>query len=184
MFWFDEKFLEQLLKKDSKYFNEFYLKTIDIFYRYLKSNYYISDADAQDIISDFYLKVWNGLSSYKIFYSFEAWIRTIFKNLLKDYFKKSKELNFSQLSKEEESAFEDTLCSDDDILKFLESKSQFENIQAVIWKLDETSKEIIFLKFVEEKTNKEISKMLKINEEVIRQRLSRAIKKIKSRTSS
>ncbi|MFZ5341512.1 MAG: sigma-70 family RNA polymerase sigma factor [Patescibacteria group bacterium] len=120
------------------------------------------------------------MSSYKVFYSFEAWIRTIFKNLLKDYFKKSKEINFSQLSKDEEFSFEDTLCSDEDILNFLDSKSKFENIQSMISKLDETSREILFLKYVEESSNKEISKILGINEEVVRQRLSRAIKKLKT----
>ena len=40
--------------------------------------------------------------------------------------------------------------------------------------LDPTSREIIFLKFIEDKSNAEIEEILQISQEVIRQRISRA----------
>jgi DNA-directed RNA polymerase specialized sigma subunit len=45
--------------------------------------------------------------------------------------------------------------------------------------LDDISKEIIYFKFIEEKTNEEISSMTWSSHEMIRQRLSRAIKQLK-----
>jgi DNA-directed RNA polymerase specialized sigma subunit len=46
-------------------------------------------------------------------------------------------------------------------------------------KLDDMSKDIIYFKFIEEKTNEEISLITWTSHEMIRQRLSRAIKQLK-----
>jgi DNA-directed RNA polymerase specialized sigma subunit len=45
--------------------------------------------------------------------------------------------------------------------------------------LDDISKDIIYFKFIEEKTNEEISLITWTSHEMIRQRLSRAIKQLK-----
>jgi DNA-directed RNA polymerase specialized sigma subunit len=46
-------------------------------------------------------------------------------------------------------------------------------------RLDDMSKDIIYFKFIEEKTNEEISLITWTSNEMIRQRLSRAIKQLK-----
>jgi DNA-directed RNA polymerase specialized sigma subunit len=46
--------------------------------------------------------------------------------------------------------------------------------------LDDLSKDIIYLKFIEEKNNDEIEQILWLTQENIRQKISRAIKYLKS----
>jgi DNA-directed RNA polymerase specialized sigma subunit len=52
---------------------------------------------------------------------------------------------------------DDILKDDFDLTKFLENDFKFEQIQNAIKKLDNISKDIIYFKFIEEKTNEEIS---------------------------
>jgi hypothetical protein len=53
---FDKEFIEKLIKQDQRAFNEFYLKTVDTFFRYINSNFFMSKEEAEDVISDFYVK--------------------------------------------------------------------------------------------------------------------------------
>ena len=57
-------------------------------------------------------------------------------------------------------SFTDTLIDDTDLSKMLEQDFKFEQIQKAIQELDNTNKDIIHLKFIEEKSNEEISGML------------------------
>jgi len=47
---FDQAFIAKLKKQDHNAFNEFYLKTIDMFFRYINANYRLPAQDAEDII--------------------------------------------------------------------------------------------------------------------------------------
>jgi len=51
-----QDFIAKLKKQDHNAFNEFYLKTIDMFFRYINANYALPAQDAEDLISDFYVK--------------------------------------------------------------------------------------------------------------------------------
>jgi DNA-directed RNA polymerase specialized sigma24 family protein len=81
-------FKELLIQQDEEAFNKFYLETVDIFFRYLKANYFMDEDDMQDVIADFYIKCWNGFPSFDISQNFSGWVWSIFKNTLKDFWKK------------------------------------------------------------------------------------------------
>jgi DNA-directed RNA polymerase specialized sigma24 family protein len=98
---FSKEFIEKLIKQDQRAFNEFYLKTVDMFFRYINSNFFLSKEDAEDIISDFYVKWWNIGSKYDFKQSFSAFVWTVFKNLVKDNFKKHKDISFSSFDKDD-----------------------------------------------------------------------------------
>jgi RNA polymerase sigma factor (sigma-70 family) len=98
---FDKEFIEQLVKQDQRAFNEFYLQTVDMFFRYLNSNFFLSKEDAEDIVSDFYVKRWNTVKKYNFKQSFSAFVWTVFKNLVKDSFKKQKDISFSSFDYED-----------------------------------------------------------------------------------
>lgn len=172
-------FKELLVQQDEESFNKFYLDTVDIFYRYLKSNYFISEGDIQDVITDFYIKCWNWFPSFDLNQNFSGWIWSIFKNTLKDFWKKKWETAFSEIDPENEIPFEDSLEDETDYTKILDNEYTFEQIQRAIIELDELSKEIISLKFIEEKSYKEISEILWISQDLVRQRCSRTLKALK-----
>lgn len=179
---FEQAFLLLLIQQDAGAYNTFYLQTVDVFFRYLQSNFFLSPEDSEDIIADFYVKFRNAVTKYDINQSFSAYVRTIFRNTLKDYFKKHKELSFSQLDGDDEEGerFEDTLIEESEVAELLQQDFELEQIKAAMQELDALSREIIFLKYIEHKSNTEIEEQLLISQEVIRQRISRALKKLRS----
>lgn len=178
---FEQAFLLLLIQQDAGAYNTFYLQTVDVFFRYLQSNFFLSPEDSEDIIADFYVKFRNAVTKYDINQSFSAYVRTIFRNTLKDYFKKHKELSFSQLDGDDEEGerFEDTLIEESEVAELLQQDFELEQIKAAMQELDALSREIIFLKYIEHKSNTEIEEQLLISQEVIRQRISRAFKKLR-----
>ena len=177
---FEQAFLLLLIQQDAGAYNTFYLQTVDVFFRYLQSNFFLSPEDSEDIIADFYVKFRNAVTKYDINQSFSAYVRTIFRNTLKDYFKKHKELSFSQLDGDDEEGekFEDTLIEESEVAELLQQDFELAQIKAAMQELDALSREIIFLKYIEHKSNTEIEEQLLISQEVIRQRISRAFKKL------
>ena len=178
---FTSAFIAKLKKQDHVAFNEFYLKTIDMFFRYINANYSLPAQDAEDIISDFYVKRREAIKNHDSKQSFTWYFRTIFKNTIKDYFKKNTDTPFTELESayEEGEKFEDTLIDGDDLIEFLEHDYKFEQIKKAMKELDDASKDIIYRKFIEEKSYEEISSLIWISQETVRQRLSRAIKHLK-----
>ena len=71
-----------------------------------------------------------------------------------------------------------------DYSELLDQNFQLDMIQSAMQELDPTSREIIFLKFIEDKSNAEIEEILQISQEVIRQRISRAFKKLRTLLNS
>ncbi len=179
MFGFDRDFLEKLVSRDKESFNVFYVKSVDVFYRYVKANYFVADADAHDIISDFYVKLWHSLPQCDLDSNFQAFVWVMFKNLLKDYFKKAKGASFSDMDTEA-TFFEDSLSSDDDVSSLFEKDFQYDRILSGMKELDDMSREVIMLKYMEERSTSDIAILCDLTEEVVRQRLSRALKKLKT----
>ena len=172
-------FKELLVQQDEEAFNKFYLETVDIFFRYLKANYFIEEDDMQDIIADFYIKCWNGFPNFDVSQNFSGWVWSIFKNTLKDFWKKKWETAFSEIDPENDVSFEDSLEDEEDFTQILDNEYTLDQIRLAILELDEMSKEVISLKFVEEKSYGEISQILWISQDLVRQRCSRALKALK-----
>lgn len=179
---FNEEFIKKLKKQDHSAFNEFYINTVDMFFRYINANYFISPQDTEDIISDFYVKRRESIKKYDNKHSFNWYFWTIFKNTIKDFFKKNSDTPFTELEStfEDWESFCDTLIEESDLTQILETDFKIDQIQNAIKELDIWSKDIIHLKFIEEKSNEEISQFLWISEDNIRQKLSRAIKHLKT----
>ena len=173
---FDKEFIEQLVKQDQRAFNEFYLQTVDMFFRYLNSNFFLSKEDAEDFVSDFYVKRWNTVKKYNFKQSFSAFVWTVFKNLVKDSFKKQKDISFSSFDYEDWQSFEENIEDDFDVFELLETDFQFKQIEDAMKQLDLESRELIYLKFIEEKDNMEIADILQISNDNVRQKLSRSLK--------
>jgi RNA polymerase sigma-70 factor (ECF subfamily) len=62
---------------------------------------------------------------------------------------------------------------DEDITEIFEKEYKLEMIKKALNDLPEKYKEVLFLKYVEHKENKQISEILDISEENVRQRISR-----------
>lgn len=179
---FDQELIKKLKQQDHAAFNTFYLETVDIFSRYIEANYFINKQDADDLIADFYVKFWEVIKRYDENQSFSWYVWTIFKNLLKDFFKKNQDIPFTDLGNDDQDTnFDETLVDEGNIEDLLQKDFEFSKIQQAMKELDDWSKDIIYWKFIEEKSNEEIEILLWISNDNVRQKLSRAIKQLKSR---
>lgn len=185
MFNFDQSFIDKLKEQDHGAFNTFYLETVDYFFRYLQANYYISEQDSHDIIADFYVKRRNAATKYDGRSSFSYYMWMVFKNIIKDYFKKNSDLPFSQIkTTQEDTSFEENLEYEDNMKDLLEADYAYEHIIQAIQSLNENEREVIFLRFIEEKNTSDIAEICGTSEANIRKRLSRAIQNLKSLLST
>ncbi len=181
---FKKEFISKLIIKDSIAFGEFYQKTIDIFYRFIKSTYGLSDNDASDVLSDFYSKIWQNITNINLDWNFESYIWTAIRNTTKDFLSSKKLYNFSEFEKDDEEwwvrTIEDDLVWDNwDYLTLLQKDYEFKQIQDSLIKLDSITQQVIFLKYIQWLSFDEISEELWISNDNIRQKLSRGIKKLK-----
>ena len=99
---------------------------------------------------------------------------------MKDSFKKQKDISFSSFDYEDWQSFEENIEDDFDIFELLEIDFQLKQIEDAMKQLDLESRELIYLKFIEEKNNTEIADILQISNDNVRQKLSRSLKKLKS----
>ena len=127
--------------------------------------YSANEGEAEEMISDGFLKIFNNIEKYDIKQPFEAWFRTIMINTAIDYFRKNhSRINFTDLEYAHE------LVSNDKELDLLST----EEIMAFIQKLSPVYRTIFSLFAVDGYSYAEISQMLGITEGGVRANMYKA----------
>lgn len=181
--YFEQSFIERLLQYDDLAFAQFYEQTADQFFRYIITHYSLSLQEAQDILSDVYLKIWNNLEKYDPKYQFWQFVRTVLKNHCKDYFKVTKPLLFSDLvithSDGSTSDLSDTLIQEDNVVDDFQQQFTQEIIQNALEQLDQESQELIHSRYVLQYSYDTLAHMYGLSNDNVRQKLSRIVKKLR-----
>lgn len=178
MFNFDDTLIQGLIQQDEHSFAKFYESSVDIFYRYMKWHYFLSQGEIDDVLSDFYVKCRKGLPAYNPEYKLETYVRTILKNHVKDYFKKRKSIQLKDEHYSDPSLVDNW---EHNMLETIQKEYDYDAICEIMKKLEEDSYEVIHLRYIEEMSYDMMSEILWISQDAIRQRLSRALKKVKNR---
>lgn len=168
---FDKSFIALFISKDQQAFASFYEGTVDHFWRFLQSRYYIDDATKDDLIHEYYIKIWRVVDQYDPAYSFETRYRTIFRNLIKDYFKSSSEVHSDILL--------EPVSVEAEQKKLMSLDFEKKQLDLALATLDEDTALIVTLRFLEEKEYSEIAEIVKMTESTVRKRLSRALKQLR-----
>ncbi|MFQ9995552.1 MAG: RNA polymerase sigma factor [Hoylesella buccalis] len=136
----------------------------------------LSHEEAQDIVQDTLIKVWDKRESWNEIESIEAFSITICRNLALDRIKKHDNLNDSLEERQTESPdtsltpFEDTLQQD-----------RIELVRNLVNALPEKQRSCMQLRDFEGKPYKEIAKILGISEEQVKVNIFRARQTVKER---
>ena len=136
----------------------------------------LSHEEAQDIVQDTLIKVWDKRESWNEIESIEAFSITICRNLALDRIKKHDNLNDSLEERQTESPdtsstpFEDTLQQD-----------RIELVRNLVNALPEKQRSCMQLRDFEGKPYKEIAKILGISEEQVKGNIFRARQTVKER---
>ena len=125
----------------------------------------LNSAEAEDVVQDTMIRVWNKRDEWPQFESIEAYCLTIARNLAIDR------------SQKMEAQMPDTLTPYDRLAQ----NEQMQLVHRLVNELPERQRTIMQLRDVEGKSYKEIADILQITEEQVKVTLFRARQKIKQR---
>lgn len=143
--------------------------------RYIKRITNVSDEEAEDILQEVYIKVYQNLNSFDQSLKFSSWIYRITHNqVISNY--RARQARPQNVLWDVNEDFLENIASTFDIKKDLEREFLKNNLQKVLAKMDKKYSEVLILKFLEEKDYNEISDILKKPLGTIASLISRAKK--------
>lgn len=128
-------------------------------------------SQAEDVTSDFFLKLWGIAGTYKDGNGHKRWLAVIVRNMCLDFIRKNKKIEYTI----------DTPTSPDypDAANIEEDTVNNQTFEAVLNTLCTEEREIINLRFAGDMTIKEIAKTLDLAQGTVAWRLRQALQKLK-----
>jgi len=139
----------------------------------------VKDVDSsEDVAQQVYIDIWRGINNLKTNLSFMPWLRQITRYKAYNYLRDNKVQQKVSLDADQQLTREflqtDSSTEDDHLLE-----QQSAIIQSLIEQLPEDSREITLLYYREEKSTKQVAKLLEVSDDLVRKKLSRARQSIK-----
>jgi len=140
----------------------------------------ISQDEAEDILQDVFIKVYRNLNNFDTNLKFSSWIYRITRNQVISNHRKNKARPQSiKWDAEINDEILNNLAADFDISQEVDLRFLQENIKQILNNLDKKYREVLVLKFLEEKTYQEISDILKKPAGTVATLINRAKKQFK-----
>lgn len=137
--------------------------------------------DTENLLQDVFIKIYKNINEYNSDIAFSSWIYRIAHNITIDFYRKNKDKLKVSLQTDD-SDYEnliELIESPENIEEEYEKKELIKKIVSIIDLLDTKYKEILILKFIEEKNYSEISDILKIPEWTVATLINRAKKQFR-----
>lgn len=128
--------------------------------------------DANDVLQNAFLKVWNNLQNFQGKSSLSTWLYRIAINEALDFLRKKK--SAEQVSADEEPSIASRLTSDE----YFDGDEAQARLQEAVARLPEVQRTVFNLKYFEEMKYSEISKILDTSEGALKASYHLAVKKI------
>ncbi len=145
-------------------------------FKYIKRLANVSDEQAEDLLQEIFIKVYVNLNSFNKDLKFSSWIYRIAHNYVISFFRKTKNKKLFNIYDE---SLVRNLISDFDIKKKIDLDYQKKNIFEIFEKMRPIYKQVLILKYLEGKSNNEISDILKKPPGTIAVIINRAKKQFK-----
>jgi len=136
-----------------------------------------SREEAVDITEEVFTRLWQSLIDGKKLDNERAFIFTIARHLIIDWYRKKKSLSFENLSDKETGEPFDPV--DENALKNLEISAEGKFLIEAINKLGSTYRQAVYLRFVEDLSPKEIGEALGISANTVSVRVSRGLEELR-----
>ncbi len=146
--------------------------------RYIRRISNISQDDRQDVLQDIFIKIYKNLNDYDFNFKFSSWVYRIAHNQLMDFFRKKKTRPQILTSKDDYDFF-DLIADDIDLTLQAQKSFDKELLNECLNELKVEYKEVLVLRFLEQKNYNEISDILKKPTGTIATLLNRAKKQLK-----
>lgn len=135
----------------------------------------LDNAEAEDVVQETLIRVWNKRDEWEQLESVEAYCLTVARNLAIDRSERKDARTVALPPDAEEAA--DTATPHEQLVR----KERLQLLRHLIRQLPEKQRQIVMLRDVEGKSYKEIAMLLDVTEEQVKVNLFRARKKIKQR---
>jgi RNA polymerase sigma-70 factor (ECF subfamily) len=169
----EDKELVALSLEDSQYFYCLMKRYEEKLTNYVRRFTYLSDDDIADIVQDSFINTYQHLNDCDCNLKFSSWLYRIVHNQAINFIKKNKQsLKIEMVDNDDE--FVDWLVADTNIEKETITKHFNEYITTILEKLKPDYKEVLILKFFEDKDYQEISDILQKPMGTVATLLSRA----------
>lgn len=139
-----------------------------------------SKEDIEDILQEVFLKVFQNLNSFKQDLKFSSWIYRITHNYVISYFRKQRARPFL-INQEDSELIWQHFSSEIDLKEEMEGKILQEKVMNVLNSLKKKYRDVLILKYLEDKDYNEISDILKKPSGTIGTLINRAKKKFKAK---
>ena len=142
----------------------------------------VSDRNvAIDITQDVFMRYWNSLIQKSDISNDKAFLFTIARNAIIDWYRKKKSFSLEALQ-EERDEFEEFVLLPDDAHNMQELDAEARFLLDKIKELPPTAQQILYLRYIEDMKPKEIAKILKISENAVSVRIHRGIEDLRKIT--
>ncbi len=169
---FEDKELVALSINDSQYFYCLMKRYENKLSRYVGRLTYLSDDDVADVVQDSFISAYQHLNDCDCDLKFSSWLYRIVHNHAINFMKKNKQSIKIDIESDDE--FVDWLVADTNIEKETITKHFNDYVKTIIEKLKPDYKEVVILKFFEDKDYAEISDILQKPMGTIASLISRA----------
>ena len=147
--------------------------------RYVKRLGCKDESDIDDVLQEIFIKIFINLNDYDSDLKFSSWLYRIAHNETISFFRK-KNVRPNVLNNiEDAEEFFDNLADDTDFSELAHQRFDAQIVQEVISNINKKYKEVLVLRFLEEKSYTEISDILKIPEGTAATLISRGKKELK-----
>jgi RNA polymerase sigma-70 factor (ECF subfamily) len=161
-------------KRNPRQFARLYDRHVSSVYKYLLSRTGKQQL-AEDLTADTFLSALEALADFKNTGSFSAWLFTIARNKLMDYFRQ----NGKQLSPAEEKFL--VVERDDTPLDQLIQEENMHQVQDIVHGLEQEEVELLRLRFAADLKYAEIGEQLGKSEDAVKKSLYRLLKSIRTK---
>ncbi|MDD5731840.1 MAG: sigma-70 family RNA polymerase sigma factor [Patescibacteria group bacterium] len=154
----DEEIVKLILKNQDN-FVYIVRRYEDKLSRYIKRISGLEKEDVEDLLQDVFIKVYQNLNDFDTSLKFSSWIYRIAHNETISNYRKMKSRPVG-VSYDDDPALANQLASKSDFVKEIEKEYDAKVIRKVLAKMDKKYREVLILKFIEEKDYNEISDIL------------------------
>lgn len=172
----DEEIVSLVLK-DKDYFSNIVLRYEAPLRRYVRRLLLLTNEECDDLLQDIFVKAYSNINSFNVSLKFSSWIYRIAHNESISHYRKKK-IRSGQISLEDDPELVSGLMSEIDIFEDSQKEMDKTVLLEAIEEINVKYREIIILKFFEEKDYTEISDILKIPSGTVATWLSRAKKEL------
>jgi RNA polymerase sigma-70 factor, ECF subfamily len=152
-----------LTLKDQEVFSHLVNRYEDRLFRYIQRFAGVTVECAEDILQEAFIKIYRNLNDFDPDLSFSSWVYRITHNETVNYLKKANSHITISLETDDKDSFNliNILESEINIPKELDKKELQKKVQKIVSMLSPDFREILILRYLEEKNYKEISDILK-----------------------